>query len=860
MRPEEITHWKPALALYRQTLAIPEDEREHYLSTLEISPEVHEKLQQLLRHAQSPGQDPLQTRLEGLVSQVFSGFPSGQQAADADKAMVGRDVGGWTILERIGRGGMASVFKAERRGVEFSQHGALKLLSLLHLATGGSTRFVREQQFLAQLRHPNIAMLLDGGVAEDGTPFLVTELVDGVDIQQWCKQNKPSPRNIVRLLQQVCSAVNHAHGRLILHRDIKPSNVMVNQEGQVKLLDFGIARLATATKADEQTRVFSPQFAAPEQKSGQPITTATDVHGVGMLARILLDDQLDTNPELALIVEMATRTNPDRRYTTIESMNRDLQAWLENHPIVAARGSAVYRLGKFVRRNRVLVSAAGAVLVTAVIGLAAVLWQAEQAHDEALKANTLARFMIGVFASGDLLSGSGPNTPISELMRDGARRARVELQNTPASQAEVLRVIGLAQTEFGEYEEAGSNLDAALESATTPLEQAKVLGALGVWAAEQSDFDQGIAWMQQALVILERELRANHPDRIETELNLINFLLFTGRQADSLERADRLLAETSALEPLSATDQANLLRSRGIALTQSDHFDEAIENLQQAIGLTRTMEPPRPALTAAFLNDLGNAYSYAGDQEAAIERYAESFRIQSNVYGESHKRTLTSGSNLVHAMRATGQTDRAIDLGFELLPISLTAHGPTHRSVVLVRFALALALSDAARDREAIEQISLDVEAIRQLPDLRSELPNHLAWQGEIQIRQGDFAAAINNLEEAEQIRNAEFPDEPRRYRVAAQQRLVQAHAASGNCDISERYWHNIAAEVSGGNPDLALATEIYRLNCQGDQAGRSQAFSALRASREVADVGAMNASLRAALRWGTQAYTPASG
>jgi tetratricopeptide (TPR) repeat protein len=357
--------------------------------------------------------------------------------------------------------------------------------------------------------------------------------------------------------------------------------------------------------------------------------------------------------------------------------------------------------------------------------------------------------------------------------------------------------------------------------------------------------------MEEALLTLAKELPVNHPDRLETELNLVNFLLFTGEHQRSMARADALLETMHQHGNFAAVDQANILRSRGMALTQSDRFDDAISSLQQAIDLSRILQPPRPALTAAFLNDLGNAFTYANDQSAAIDAYRDSYAIQSEIYGAAHKRTLTSGSNLVHAMRSAGQVEQAIDMGEQVLSTSLSAHGPVHRTVVLARFALALALSDSGRNAEADEQMSLDIEALRQLDDLRVELPNHLAWRGEILIRQGQFVSAITLLEEAESLRDMEFPDEPRRYRVAAQQRLVQALAAQGDCERARAYLTPIAGDMADGHPDQAMATEIYLLNCSEEAEMARRAYEELIVA--IAGRTDINASLRAALRWAAQ-------
>lgn len=853
MQDHEVTQWRRAFHLFRQSQSSEGFRELPIFDNDEESLGVQEKLRRLMHGATMTQQAEPGGPLDSLILRLGFGQHSDQDAETLDAAMIGRDIGEWTVVSRLGHGGMSAVFLVERRGVEFQQQGALKLLSMLMLATGGSERFIREQQFLAKLQHPNIAMLLDGGVAEDGTPYLVTELVEGIDIATYCQQQNLDARQIVRLLIQVCSAVSHAHAKLILHRDIKPSNVLVGVDARPKLLDFGIGKLAEEAEEGTITRVFTPRYAAPEQVQGQAVTTATDVFGLGMLAKTLLGEQVKAKRELNLVIEKAMHSDIDRRYRSVESLSADFKNWLDSRPISAVPDSFGYRMRKFIGRNKAVVAAGFSIILITVIGITAVMWQANVARDEATRAQALADFMIDLFQDGDLFSGEGPLTPISDLMRKGAERAREELGAAPAAKSEVLRVIGLAQTEFGEYEQAGANLETALAGATEPLERARILGSMGVWAAEQAEFAQGIEWMQQSLAIMSEYIPITHPDRLEVEINLINFLLFTGERQQSMDRADALVAGVGNLNMLQAVDHANVLRSRAMALIQLSHFDEAIASLNEAIAIAQNLKPPRPALVAAFYNDLGIAYNYQGDQAGAADSLSKSYSTQVSIYGASHKRTLTSGSNLVLVLRAAGQLENARELGGKVVQISQGTYGDVHRSTVIARLAFALVLSDSGDHASADEQLMASVAALRQLDDLRSELPNHLAWRAEILIRLGQFDAAIPLLNEAETIRDQEFPDEPRRYRVASQRRLVQAHAALGQCNFANNYLNAIHEDLESGSSAELISARIYMLNCESDLVAKEKSFSNLQES--ALTLQSPHAGLQAAILWGENQF-----
>ncbi|MEO8461180.1 MAG: serine/threonine-protein kinase, partial [Dokdonella sp.] len=339
--------------------------------------------------------DALKHRLRRLLAAHRSVGPLDRAHANVDAPPA--RIAGWTIVEEIGRGGMAVVYRAERNIGGTTQVAALKLMTIGALAGLGRERFLREQSILTRLDHPNIAGLLDAGVLADGTPWLAMVLVEGERIDSWCRDSDLGIRDIVAVFLSVCSAVAYAHRNLIVHRDLKPSNVLVDRESRVRLLDFGIARLIDDENSTDATvtsmRAMTPRFAAPEQFSGQLTTTATDVFGLGAVLYMLLagrpprdvaanPDQTFTSPsraagenpdlpsalrhsrqrelggDLDTIVLKALVTEPERRYASVEAMASDLRAWLARRPIAARPGSLWYQASRFVRRNRVAVAAA----------------------------------------------------------------------------------------------------------------------------------------------------------------------------------------------------------------------------------------------------------------------------------------------------------------------------------------------------------------------------------------------------------------------------------------------------------------------------------------------------------------------
>jgi non-specific serine/threonine protein kinase/serine/threonine-protein kinase len=355
---------------------------------------------------------------------------SAGELAAAAIGRAGRRLGAYQIAREIGRGGMGAVYLATRADDEFHKQVAIKIVAAPLGDDDLLRRFRRERQILAELEHPQIARLLDGGTTEEGLPYLVMEYVDGVRIDEYCAARHLGIADRLRLLLKVCDAVQLAHNNLVVHRDLKPGNILVTADGQPKLLDFGIASLVSADDQASTTRTglaaMTPEYASPEQVRGERVTAASDVYSLGVLLYELLagvapyalagkrPDEVyrivtETEPlrpslaaertatpalarqlrgDLDAIVLAALRKEPQRRYASVTLLADDVRRYLEGQP-VTARGEAVsYRARKFVRRHRLSVGAAAAVLLTLIGGIVATTRQARLAEEQRREADS----------------------------------------------------------------------------------------------------------------------------------------------------------------------------------------------------------------------------------------------------------------------------------------------------------------------------------------------------------------------------------------------------------------------------------------------------------------------------------------
>lgn len=443
---------------------------------------------------------PLDAGAEAHAARLI-GAAIAEAAPDAE-----RMVGPYRLVRELGHGGMGSVWLAERADGQFRQQVALKLIRLGMDSELIQHQFRRERALLARLQHPNIAQLLDGGIDERGRPWFAMEYIDGIGLGEWVARSEPTLDARLALFAKLCRAAAHAHRQLIVHRDLKPSNVLVQEDGEPRLLDFGIARLADPTDAEHtvtRQRFLTRDFAAPEQLRGEPAGTAADVYALGLILFELLtgaryrslhrDGDATLRPsavperataaapctpitrarlrgDLDAIVLRALAEEPERRYPDAQQLADDVQRHLDNQPILARPDSLRYRSAKFARRHR-------AAVVATALGLAALLatssiavWQAVQKSTEAARARTALRqseavgeFMLSVFGAADPASRSGVDTPAGTLLAAGRERAVTELADAPAIAAAVLDRIGQTYVSLGEDALARATLTQALE-------------------------------------------------------------------------------------------------------------------------------------------------------------------------------------------------------------------------------------------------------------------------------------------------------------------------------------------------------------------------------------------------------------
>ena len=468
--PCPVELWPLFSSLLDEALDLPESEREAWLAALEGE-----------SVALRP---PLARVLAGDVPSATPGLLDRTPLADAGGFAVGSVVGPFRLVRRLGEGGMGEVWLVDRIEEGPRRQLALKLPHAFVLSPAARARFQRERDVLAALVHPHIAQLYEAGVSADNIPYLALEYVDGTPISTWCREKAHSLDGRLALVQTILAALGFAHRRLIVHRDVKPSNVLVTAEGQVKLLDFGIARLLDdASDAGDLTqpaaRLATPDYAAPEQLEGDPVTVSTDLFAVGALlfelaagvrpfsarrrspgdeaplASKRADATAAGNPlgarlqralrgDLDAILAKAMALDPARRYGSADSFARDLACFRAGMPVSARRVGWAGRAAKFARRQPLASTLAAAFVLAVSAGVGGVLWQAERAQRAAERANTTKDFLISVFeANNPRLPRDKPagESTVKELLDAATPRVEAVFAGEPESKMEILATL-----------------------------------------------------------------------------------------------------------------------------------------------------------------------------------------------------------------------------------------------------------------------------------------------------------------------------------------------------------------------------------------------------------------------------------
>jgi serine/threonine-protein kinase len=807
------------------------------------------------------GDPELRAEVEALLAKLpqASGFlaspPVGAAAAllqsveGGPDPFIGRRIGAYLVEREIGRGGMSRVFLAHRADGAFEQEVAIKLLRPGLDSELDLERLRTERQILAKLNHPNIARLLDGGVTDDGFPFLVLEYVDGAPIDQYCTERALPLARRLELFATVVEATQYAHRNLVVHRDLKPSNIFVTTDGRVKLLDFGLAKLLEPRDGSVHPRLthtgqrwMTPAYAAPEQIRGEPITTLTDVYQLGVVLYELLTGQLpfplrgrslheleevvlreepappssvsDANrvlrDDVDAIVLKALRKEPDRRYASAAAMLDDIDRFRDGRPLLARPDSATYRMRKFVGRHRLGVAASAAIIaLIAGAGIREVSLRT-RAEAEAGKAKAVEDYLVSVFDVADPFAPpnlrSGDVTARALLDR-GAARVDSVLAGHAENQAELRTVFGRVYSNLGLFDEAASQQRRSLAERRTlygPRHPAvaEAMDALGQTLTAQDKLDEAEPLLVGALA--QRRTFFGTEDTVTAAS--IDHVAQLRQARNDFAGADSLFRQALAIRRavLGPRDLgvATSLNNLGLSLFWKGAYDDAEPLYREALAIQVEKLGKDHPYTAQTLQNLAQVQQFRGKIDEAEALYRESLAAKRKSLGNAHP-SVTIGLNNLGAMlfREKGDWEKAEPLVREALALDRQMFGENHANVAASLDNLGTILRDKG-DFDEAERTYREALSVNRavLGPKATAVALSMSNIGSVLRLEGKPDKAIPFLRDSRDL-YASLLGAKHTYTLTVHQSLSQALRESGNLHDAERSFREVADLLDRDKP-----------------------------------------------------------
>jgi eukaryotic-like serine/threonine-protein kinase len=766
---------RKALALFDTLveLSAPE-QRERIAEIASDDAEVAALLTELLR-ADAQDSGVLDRGVQGMVADVV-------EAETVPATEAATQIGAFTLLRPIGRGGMGEVWLAERRDGAFVQQVALKLLKRGMDSDAVTARFVQERRILAELNHPHIARFIDGGASADGRLYFAMEYVAGDNLLVFAQARQLSVRDKVRLLVAVCDAVAYAQAHLVVHRDLKPSNILVDANGQPRVLDFGIAKLLGDGASDvamTQTglRALSPQYAAPEQVLGDSISTATDVYSLGTilfellvgvpphqrqlvsieaLAEQVRNEQAqapssvlrrsetttqglqtarmlrEISGDLDTVVLTALQRDPARRYASAAALADDLRRWLDARPIAAQPDTRGYRLRKFVLRNRLAVGSASAVLLALLAGLSVALWQAKVARDQT------------AVAQSESLRAEEAARQSAEAA-DRTRRVKEFMMQTFIGADPMRRPDDAPQTVSAAFDQALKRIDT--DVANDPKLQIDLLDDFGEVLINQGRFDEARVLLARSLALAEKHYPADDPVIAESLLNHASLSFYTGHVLEAapyIERAVDILKKHEADLPMQYSQALSGLS--GLRNAQG-RVEEALEISGRNLELARNHIKTGDGLGAA-LNNHATALLEAGGHDAEAEAVSRESVLELERHIGSNSPLLENPLGvLAQILYRQGKAEELIEVNERRMRIMRAAFPQGHPGIADVLTDIAwqyFEMGDLERARHSLDEAIVLAAAT---DSTRTMIP--LRYRALLEVKLRNYPAALADFDRA---------------------------------------------------------------------------------------------------------------
>lgn len=691
--------WQHIKTIVYSALPLPEPERSTYITHACGDDELlRQEIEQLLQGIEESEDARFMVQPAFDSDKFISDLSDKWQSVSSHEDLIGEQIGPYRITEQLGTGGMGSVFKGARSDGQFHQQVAIKLIRKGVDTEENIQRFRMEQEILARLHHPHIAQLYDGGVTNDSIPYLVMEFVDGIPIDEYCNKHRLTIDERIELFRDVCSAVQYAHGNLVIHRDLKTENIYVTPEGAVKVLDFGVAKLLspeltemTLLETRPGQKLWTPQYAAPEQVQGEAITIATDVYALGVLLHKLLADtypldlsgkeiaeieqmimeaspvapsqSLDVNAEkktaknrsissselkkllsgdLDALVGKAVRKEPEYRYRSVSQLLDDIERYQNGLPLIARNDTVQYRVGKFMRRHKIALTTAVVFLILAISAVTFYTWKITKERD---RAEQVTQFLTNIFNESNPMQASEDSLTVRQVLDAGAERVENELADQPDLQAKMQSVIGEVYFQLGLYNKAERLLELAKEKqeqfsgSQIETDLAKTLLVLARVKDKLDKYDDAEQLSRQALVLFEKH-RGKKASETQASLLLLRDILFVQEKYEEASLAtEQWIERVKVIPPEKSIQYADQLMEASYHENGKRNFDKAEQMLWEAFDIKTSLLGENHAQVADVLDKLSATLFANGKYEEAKQMQIRAV----NIYRKENPAQLPAG-------------------------------------------------------------------------------------------------------------------------------------------------------------------------------------------------------------------------
>lgn len=844
-------HWRRINALLTEALAQPPQAREEWLAHLAVSePSVALELGRMLARA---GQES-----DGFMKRSVQASLLTDVEGENGLERPGAEIGPYRLIRELGTGGMGRVWLAERIDGSVHRQVALKL-PRVGWARGVAERLTQERDALATLEHPHIARLYDAGTVQGGRPYIAMEYVDGIIVTDYLASKQCTVRERLQIFLQVAGAVAFAHANLIVHRDIKPQNILVTAEGSARLLDFGAAKLLGRDEEQNLTRLvgtaISPDYASPEQIRGERITVASDIYSLGILLFEMLAGQRpyrlarqggaaledaivnaevprvssartlapsvarQLRGDLDAIIARATQAHPAQRYASAQALAEDIERHLAGEPVLAQPPSGVYRLRKFAARHRYGVGTVAAVLVALAAGAVVSLWQANEARQQAARAERVKDFVISIFTQAVPKAGVGGTVTATDLLAVAATRLDRELANDPAVAAELGLIIADSYDALGYTNEtvpillaAVARAEASLGAAAPVTLDARLALVSGIMLA---DPDGALAILEEVLPLILRDFTAN-ARRAVVALRYKSFALAKLSRRDESYAALKLAVDTA--EKYLGVDHDDTIVTLGLLSNTEGRFGDRKPQLEHATEAlrraTRAFGAQRPH------NTLIAVERWYADALRENDRPGEAVPILRRVYSDQLKldgavtqRVRNAQLQLGNALMRVGDAGEALTQIRAAVALERAQNPEDTDDRLGFGEALAAALTLSHRVDEALAQDAYLEQLVKRLPPETParQVGTHLR-HARLLVLDGRIDEALPALSEAERIAANTSDDQWFQVKLARAFALRHSGAARAARDLlnlarsDPRYDAQRLALKSGIEAELGLA------------------------------------------------------